>query len=125
MCSPRPARTPDEKREYKRGYNRGVKRCYERINHVLALAKSYRIRIATTDERHCNTCVRWLRGDGWNKTDGCKWGSCRADFEFDTEASMMTTDNKVKIITSEEFGCVSWLARSVSALRQAAMGNGT
>lgn len=114
--------TDDQRRAYARGYNRGLKRAYDRITQVIQIAKGYRARLTDTAPRVCGTCSRWLRGDGSNNSAMCKWGSCRADFEFGMEGRMWVDgswDHPKKIITSEDFGCMAWLPERVGAAAEA------
>lgn len=107
----RQCETIGERRAYQRGYNRAGSRAWDRVRKVVEIAKGYRTRLTDTTPRTCATCTRWLRGDGSNNSAACKWGSCRADFEWGLEGCMWVDGRwtKQQIITSEDFGCVAWL----------------
>lgn len=109
----------DEKRGYQRGYNRANSTAWNRVRRVIEVAKGYRARLVDNSNGSCAECRRWLRGAGQNNSSGCKWGSCRADFECGLEARMwvdlpLGTPRSIKptITTSEEFGCVNWLPKT-------------
>lgn len=106
--------TPEEKRQYTRGYNRGLARQQNRANRAIEIAKAYRARTGDREtERLCVNCDRWTRGG-----PNCVWGTCRADFEYGLEgrvwAEALVGDRDVQrsVITSEDFGCVSWIPRT-------------
>jgi hypothetical protein len=104
-------KTDSEKREYRRGYNRAMSRHRDRIRSIMAIARGYRERCTDTETRRvCQNCLRWTRG-----CDSCVWGQCSGDFERPEEPSMWADtpigENEQRaIITTEDFGCVNWLA---------------
>jgi hypothetical protein len=108
----------DEKRGYMRGYSRAGARSWDRVRRVIAVARAYKTRLSDTDtSRICMTCDRWTRGgESSSRAESCKWGVCRADFEWGIEARMWAElplgaprSLKPQIITQPEFGCVSWI----------------
>lgn len=110
-----PLRTDGEHRAYSRGYARARSRSWDRFRRVIEIAKRYRAAAkAPFPDLRCETCDRWMRGDGINNSKTCVWGSCRADFEFDLEPRMwIDHDVAGKIITDASFGCASWIPRRV------------
>lgn len=114
-------RSTDEQRGYTKGYYRAGVRAHERLQRVIDIARGYIARLEDRDTaRICQNCQRWNRGDGMNNSEGCKWGSCKADFEFSLEPRMWIDApigaprklvEGMKITTQETFGCVSWIPR--------------
>lgn len=110
------ARTVNDRREYQRGYRRGRARASEWIHKLIELAKLYRgQRVDQGVPNRCATCRRWARGGGGSGAESCRWGICKADFEWSVEGRMWagtrSGDREMHITTSEDFGCVSWLPK--------------
>jgi len=97
-------------RDYSRGYGRALRRCGNRVQKALDIARGYRDRVTSTQDQRCDTCVRWTRGG-----PRCLWGACRGDFEYSAGEPGMWADRFVgeadqrRVITHENFGCVNWL----------------
>lgn len=108
------ARTAAESREYSRGYQRGRARMQGYADYAFRVARSFRDQAAVLrrsilggcnwTSRECQNCERWTRGG-----EGCRWGTCSADFLAQVGEPMMWT-NGGQIFTHQDFVCCSHLA---------------